>query len=367
MRPSMDSEAIEQEAAGWFAKRASGIWTEADQARFDTWVGQKTAHRIAYIRLDTAWKQAACMQALGAGVPAGTIPSRGSWGDRWHIWRRQPKTQADGSNASEARRQRTSWLAMAASVLLCCGLYVYTSGVLLGDRYATEVGKVTTLPLADGSLVTLNTDSAIRVRFVDGQRRITLNRGEAFFDVAKDPLRPFIVSAGSSRVIAVGTKFSVRRDGADLRVAVTEGKVRVEGAAAEPQAPATAADSKGGASVGRAVDRAASEAVFLEAGSVARTSSSALTVREHVVTEIDGILSWRHGYVSFRDTSLEDAVKEFNRYHRRKMVIADPTIAKINIGGNFRTNNVDAFLGLLQTGFPVTVEQTGDEVVLRGR
>lgn len=255
-------------------------------------------------------------------------------------------------------------MAAAASVLLllCGGLYVYASHPF-GDRYVTAVGKMATVSLTDGSRVTLNTDSSIRVRFTSGERRITLGKGEAFFDVAKDASRPFVVSTGASRVIAVGTKFSVRREGADLRLAVREGKVRVEGAAAAMrwrQAP-----------VGHVSHEAAASGqeseVLVVAGSVLRTAHSELQVQEHAVAEVDRLLSWRQGFVSFKDTSLADAVAEFNRYNPRQMIIADPAVAAIKIGGNFRADNLDAFLWLLQNGFPVTVEQHADSVVLRAR
>ena len=197
-----------------------------------------------------------------------------------------------------------------------------------------------TVPLADGSHVTLNTDSRIRVALEAKERRVDLDRGEAFFDVAKDPARPFIVQAGDKRVVAVGTQFSVRRDHNDIRVAVTEGKVRVEDA---------------------------SSPVVLTAGSVARTANTEVLVHEAAGAEVEELLSWRSGYVVFRDTALADAVAEFNRYNTRKIIIEDPAIAAIRIGGNFRSNNTDAFLWLLQSGFPVTVEETHDQVVLKRR
>lgn len=256
-------------------------------------------------------------------------------------------------------------MAVAASVLLMlcgAGLYVYTSHPF-GARYVTAVGKMTTVALADGSQVTLNTDSSIRVRFTAGERRITLGKGEAFFDVAKDASRPFIVSAGASRVIAVGTKFSVRRDGTDLRLAVSEGKVRVEGTAAAmrwQQVPASHAKPEAAAA------RREPE-VLVVAGSVLRTTHSELLLQEHATAEVDRLLSWRQGFVSFKDTSLAAAVAEFNRYNPRQMIIADPAVAAIKIGGNFRADNLDAFLWLLQNGFPVSVEQHADSIVLRAR
>jgi len=352
---AMKSERVEELASRWFARRQSGAWTQADQATFGVWLEEHPAHRIAYIRLDAAWNEAARLKALGAGVPPGVIPPRGSWGDTRFSSGTSAETPETHSAAaltegdpspspreSRGGRRRGRVLAVAASVALALGggLYIYSTGLFSGTRYSTRVGAMDTVPLADGSHVTLNTDSRIRVALEAKERRVDLDRGEAFFDVAKDPARPFIVQAGDKRVVAVGTQFSVRRDHNDIRVAVTEGKVRVEDA---------------------------SSPVVLTAGSVARTANTEVLVHEAAGAEVEELLSWRTGYVVFRETALADAVAEFNRYNTRKIIIADPTIAAIRIGGNFRSNNTDAFLWLLQSGFPVTVEETHDQVVLKRR
>ena len=80
MRLSTDSEVVEQEAARWVVRRDSGAWTEGDQAQLDAWLGKHIAHRVAYIRIDSAWRKCDRMRVLGAGVEPGSIPPRGSWG-----------------------------------------------------------------------------------------------------------------------------------------------------------------------------------------------------------------------------------------------------------------------------------------------
>jgi hypothetical protein len=116
----------------------------------------------------------------------------------------------------------------AATVLLSVVAVGYIVFSQPGERYSTPVGGMASLPLQDGSHVTLNTASRVRVELTAGERRIDLDQGEAFFEVAKDKNRPFVVRAGDKRVIAVGTKFSVLREDSDVRVVVTEGTVRVE-------------------------------------------------------------------------------------------------------------------------------------------
>jgi len=348
-RADMGSEAIEEAAARWFARRQSGVWTATDQTQFDAWLEAATANRIQYIRIATAWENSARLKALGAGIPAGVIPARGSWGEQ--RFSRNAPSSLERARLRGTKSIRFFALAASALLLFACGWYVYTSGLLNSHRYSTPVGGIDTVALNDGSRVILNTDSRIRVELGARERHIALNRGEAFFEVAHDPKRPFVVQAGDVLVIAVGTKFSVRRDRKDIQVVVTEGKVRV--------------DTSAGRDSGAGTAREIAHEIFLTAGNIARTAKDEMLVRQSAAPEAEKFLSWRKGYVNFDNTALADAVAEFNRYNTRKIFIGDPRIAAIRIGGNFRSNNVEAFLWLLQSGFPISVEQDGDRIVLK--
>jgi len=350
----MDSEAVEREAADWFARRESDAWTAADETLFDEWLAQRTAHRIAFIRLQSAWQRAGRLRALSTGMTGGVIPPRGSLlenplNEVPGSERPQPEQRPSEAPRPARRPVARRWIAPAASILLALvsGVYVLQSGLLDSNRYSTRIGTMESITLADGSRLTLNTDSRIRVAVEPQHRHIDLDKGEAFFEVANDPRRPFVVRAGHKRVIALGTKFSVRRDGDEVLVAVTEGKVRVE----DESVPAP----------GQATE------VLLGAGSIARSAPGQVLVRDGAGSEVDRLLSWRSGYLVFRNSTLADAVAEFNRYNTRKIVIADPRIGGIRIGGNFRSGNTDAFLWLLQTGFPVSVDSSRERVVLKAR
>jgi transmembrane sensor len=189
--------------------------------------------------------------------------------------------------------------------------------------------------MVDGSKVTLNTDSAISVAITEKERRVQLDRGEAFFEVAKDPSRPFIVSAGKKRVIAVGTKFSVRLVANDIRVLVTEGKVRID-----------------------------NDSSAVSAGSIANTDGDAILVQQKPLPEVEESLSWRTGYLIFHETTLAGAVTEFNRYNLRKIVIEDSAVASIRLSGKFRTTDFEAFVRLLEGGFPVHAKRSREQIVL---
>jgi hypothetical protein len=140
-------------------------------------------------------------------------------------------------------------------------------------------------------------------------------------------------------------ELSVRRSAADVQVLVTEGRVQLTSSLANPS----------------------DHPMTLDAGTLARTANAEVLVQPASGADTEQLLSWRTGFVIFRDTPLAEAVAEFNRYRVRPLIIADPTLAAMRIGGKFRTDNVDAFLALLQRGFPVSVEEAPDTVILKRR
>jgi transmembrane sensor len=313
-------EEIEEAAATWIARRDLECWTEADATALQAWLAQSVSHRAAYYRLNAAWEESGRLRAFG-------------------------HTTIDTNlNAGKRRLQPAAWqVALAASIffvtLVVTAWYLWPSG----PSYKTAVGGLASVPLQDGSRITLNTDSELRIRLEPAERRIDLSRGEAFFEVAKDPSRPFVVHAGNKRIIAVGTQFSVRRDGEDIRVSVSEGIVRIEPGSAHAQP------------------------VSLPAGTVARTESDNILVQKKSAPEIEQSLSWRTGVLTFRDTLLADAATEFNRYNTRKIVIADPAIAAIRVGGVFRATNLDPFVHLIEDGFAVKARAEGDRIILTAK
>jgi transmembrane sensor len=224
--------------------------------------------------------------------------------------------------------------AIAAGIVLAiaAGLAIYRFEP--GQRYSTSVGGLSTVPTADGSLIILNTDSQIEVRFTTRERRIELKKGEAFFEVAKDPARPFTVYANRQRVVAVGTKFSVRLDPGTIHVAVTEGTVRLE-------------------------DHAGANDGWV-AGTVADIENSHISVKRRPIPEIEQALSWRAGYIVLDGTPLAEAVAEFNRYNTRQLMIGDSSLAALKVEGNFRANNLDGFVRLLEQGFEVEAGEAGE-------
>lgn len=187
-------------------------------------------------------------------------------------------------------------------------------------RLDTALGEIRRVPLADGSLVAINTKTSLDVAMKSKSRRIVLKQGEAWFQVAKDPKRPFVVVAGPVRVRAVGTAFSVRRDAeAGIDVMVTEGVVEtwVEG------------------------DERSRRRV--SAGSRVVLAGAASPVVSETPSEIERSLAWRNGEIALDGESLEQAAKLFNRYNSRQIVIEDPALARERFVGLFQTNEPESF------------------------
>jgi transmembrane sensor len=194
----------------------------------------------------------------------------------------------------------------------------------------------------------------VHVKFAPATREITLVRGEALFSVAKNPHRPFIVTARHISVSAVGTAFEVRYQGANVEVLVTEGKVDVRSSAAPPAAaaPATAP-----------VRVAAGERLVVAAPGGAGTPP---TVEKMEPVSSRESLAWQAQHFVFVDTPLSEVAAEFNRRNRIQLEIRDPSLAGRLVGGNFRADNVETFVRLLEGNHDIAVERPdGEHIILR--
>jgi transmembrane sensor len=329
-----DSAGIEECAAGWIARQDGAGWSAQYQQEFEAWLTASTAHRIAYLRLASAWKRADVLAqpdaAAAAAPPEGVVvPAR-------------PEVAAPPAAPAPARRPRFAAWRMAAAVLLTAGIALAALNwqpAPAGVAYATAVGASRAIALADGSTLTLNTDTRVRTSVGRERRVVWLDRGEAYFEIAHDPAHPFVVEAGDSRITVLGTKFSVRRDGAKLAVAVVEGRVQVDtGAGSRP--------------------------AILTRNVTAVAAQDQLQLAGKTPAEIAQALSWREGKLVFDQVTLAGAAAEFNRYNTRKLVIADAAAEAVTIGGRFEVNNVDGFARLLHQGFGLDVASAGDRVVV---
>ncbi|MEP9401697.1 FecR family protein [Sphingomonas silueang] len=320
---------IEQTAAAWIVRQEGGDWSDEDAADLQAWLDEQMAHKAAFWRLRHGWAEADRVGALGFHTAAPRMRS-------WRTW-----TTA-----------RPAWAgALAASLVLAIGVGTLAvrppwSGAPKPEvmRVQTPVGGQRTIALNDGSQVKLNTATVVRTAAGDDPREVWLDKGEAYFDIAHRPDRPFVVHAGPRTVTVLGTRFTVRRDGERVTVAVLSGRVRVEDAVAD------AGEAARSAVIGR--------------GDIAYAQPHGTLVALAAPARVDAMTGWRDGLLIFDNQRLADAVADFNRYSRRPIRIDDPKVANIRIGGTFQIGNSAGFLNLLHSAYGLEVRTTDHEVLV---
>lgn len=339
---------IEQVAAEWLARRDGEAWGVDDEDALTRWLEADIAHRVAFLRLQACWQESGRLQALGAGWRGDGSPPRGYWRATPET-RREQVLQALTKPAPHTGTRRSLGIRMAIiGALVACvaagswGWHTYTR--VDTASYAAMPGEMNDATLIDGSHVVLASGSRIDTRFSHRFRRVSLEHGEAIFDVARDKSRPFVVAAQGRRVVAIGTRFSVRHDSDALRVVVTEGMVRLE-------TPAGADDPQ--------------PVTMLPAGSMAVVQDNRVLVHTMPLDDAQRLLDWRNGLLEFRDTSLAQAAAEFNRHNVRQLVVADASAGALTITGTFRWDNTEGFVRLLEAGFPVRAEIGEQRIVVR--
>ena len=310
---------IEAAAARWLLKRDDGEWTPADQAELDRWLRASPSHRVSFIRLGSLWRKANQLKSLAGAVPRGQVPPRYSLQPR-RAFSGQDLTAGDRRGGLGYRKTAVAAFAAGLVLLLAVGLHIGLHGPA---TYSTDIGGFSRIRTADGSTIELNTATEIKVTITPTRREIELVRGEAFFEVAKDAARPFTVYAHQHRITALGTQFSVWSRVDSIQVSVVDGSVGVLLAASRPKSP---------------------DSTILTAGTITEVGVNRITPRAHDTDAMARSLAWRQGYINLVNTSLSEAVAELNRYSTRQIVIADPALESIKVGGNFRMDNVEACL-----------------------
>jgi transmembrane sensor len=316
----MSADDIEQAAAIWLAREDFGL-TPSERDERDVWLAQSSRHKVAYLQLKAAWGRTERLAALKSPEP------------------RAPMSRALSPRSGTVRRLA---LLAAATVVMFFGSSVYLSWRQQSEHsYATLVGHMRTVQLADGTRMELNTNTHVRTDVNARLRVVTLESGEAYFDVIHDASHPFIVYAGNWRITDLGTKFSVFLDGDDVRVLVREGRVRV--------------DPRRGS--------APSRSVVAQAGYAVLARGLETLVLSKPDADIASDLSWRGGVLEFDHQPLAEVAAQFNRYNAKQIQI-EGSARKIPIGGSFKADKVDVFVQLLHRGFGLSVNDQGDRIVI---
>jgi transmembrane sensor len=302
---------IEQQAAEWALRHPLA---REEQAGLDDWLGRDWRHEGALLRAMAGLNAIETALADKPGTPAET----------------------EGAPRSTRRWLLGGGIGMAAAA---SGILAW--GWQVGQRITTGRGEIRRLPLADGSVATINSDSDLRIQLASDSRRIDLDRGQAWFQVAKDRTRPFVVDAGIAQARAVGTAFSVVRGRNGVQIAVTEGTVAVWPSAASGMM------------------------TILEAGQFANfTGAGAAPAVGSAPEEIERALAWRNGEIALENDSLAEAVALFNRYNQRQLVLADPALGDEKLVGLFKLDKPENFAAMLHTSLDIQVSATPDQIRL---
>jgi transmembrane sensor len=244
--------------------------------------------------------------------------------------------------------------AFAAAVVGLGGLGVYLQTMpkpLVDQSFRTAVGQQATVTLPDGSQLTLNTDTVVRTKADEDRRLVYLDRGQAFFKVAKNPRHPFVVQAAGRTVTALGTAFDVRVDHGELKVVLVEGRVRVQSAKPSAVPPANGA-APTPAPPPMTTDMAAGSQLVAVTDSDWRLTS----------TNVERETSWLKGQLVFDDQALGAIVEEMNRYSTRKMVI-DDDLAQRRLSGNFTPGDVHGFSQALRAAGLADLREGSDGAI----
>lgn len=333
-RAQPSADAIEQEAARWLIRREEADWTDGDQAALDAWLDTSLQHQASFWRLEHGWAQADRVVALG------TTPAPSAHRPRW-------RHQLAGRLRAPAILPRAAAGGIVVALALAGSGWWWLSQPIEQPvavaNYSTPVGGLRTLRLGDGSKVDLNTATRLRAVITPKGREAWLEQGEAFFDVVHQPDRQFIVHAGSRTIAVLGTRFSVRRDGNKVTVAVLSGRVRIDNEQPATGSPRTA---------------------FVSGGDVAIAGERATLVASAGAANVADMTAWRDHVIVFENRPLSEAAMEFSRYTERPIRVEDPSLAAVRIGGTFRTGDSESFVELLQKAYGVRVRRTADATIL---
>lgn len=255
------------------------------------------------------------------------------------------------------RALRWPWVAaVAASAAITVAVLFGALPLLrevLWHEYATSVGEQRSVALLDGSVISLNARSRVRVEFSTGVRDVYLDDGQALFSVAHDGTRPFRVHAGTNVVQAIGTKFDVHRVAGRVDVAVLEGRVQV----------ASDGDQLSGAA---AVQRASTRTQLTEGESLSISTGGTISAPTRI--DIQDIGAWRQRRLVFRDRPLAEIVEEFQRYNRTPLIrVEGEELRARTFNGVFDADDPQTLVAYLATDNTIAFERRGNELVIRPR
>jgi transmembrane sensor len=312
-----NAQSIQARAAEWVAERRyADNWTAENQSHLDAWLAASLEHEVAYWRLDAAWARTDRLAALRA---------------------------PDGAESALHKRSFAFLRIFAAMFLVAvlgAGAVFWYPDLRGAKTYSTPVGGRETITLADGSSIELNTDTIISLLDTRSRRLVSLEKGEAFFEVKHNSARPFIVRALGQQITDVGTKFSVSDNAGKVKVALLEGRAKLELIGNTHIVPR-----------------------LLMPGDVAVATADSISVVKQSPVQLVTALSWRRGVLIFDRTPLQTVAAQFNRYNDTKLVVAE-VAGRMKIDGTFPANNLQDFVELVHGVLGLRVEKQGNQILI---
>lgn len=329
------------EAAMWCLTLADNELTAADQREFDAWMSMD-GNSAVFEEALRVWRAA----DQAADLPE-VISVRTDALDRYR--------RANSRRWTRRAPENWRWVGAIAAVfaLVVVGVSLLNPPV---RNYKTGVGERQVAVLADGTRLSLDADTVVRVRLRDKSRDLTLVQGRAKFDVARDPWRPFSVTAGDKVVVATGTSFSVEILRNEARVLLYEGHVAVLDKVESKPSTRTAAPGRAGAG---------GYTALLPGGELATTIGEPMRLPRIQPSDPVRSLTWEGGQLNFDDELLPSAVERVNRYSDRKVRLGDPSLNRLRVNGVFEAGDIESFVEAITVFNNIRVDEGDDGVTIR--
>ena len=356
---SRSRAAIAEEAAEWFVEWREAPPSKAAKARFTEWLAESPVHVEEYL---------AIAQIYGAlpNVDPGAISDVEAFVDdtvvALHGSSAAMERGGDPAPVGDVSRSRRPWVgwSLAAGILVAVvsAGFLYVGAIGDAAEYVTDLGEQRSVLLDDGSMVSLNTQSRLKVEYSEAQRLVRLTKGEALFDVEKDVSRPFFVETASAVIRVTGTQFNVYEQDGETAVTVIEGTVEVASKAVP---------------IARSRDRAsepsfaAGMAAKLEVGDQAVVKSGSVAIEATKIENLEPVTAWTERRLVFSETPLSQIVAEFNRYNRQRLVLDDASVGELELSGVFSAHDPESLVLFLERIADVEVLTSTDSSVIHVR
>lgn len=370
-RHPVDPDTALDQAARWLARFAAGEVSASERADFQEWLASDPEHQRAYGEAQATWSDLDALAGL-ASAEATALPTA----LRRELDRCSAKANRSLAGARRYRYGRARRLAaVAALVVGVIGALLLVqkerpSQPAVPESTAlvlkTRVGERTQNTLADGSTIWLNTDTELEVAFSASRREIHMTGGEAYFEVAEDRARPFVVSVGDRTITAVGTAFNVFSREGETRVTVLEGKVEVRRRAplrleaAVPGAPVEPAPEPS-----RALEPVPPQPVAAAQTAILGDASTIVAALQPEALSRQA--TWRQGLLYFDHVTLTEIVAQLDPYLPARVVIADPSIGEFVGGGVVHVDSADSILDAVTRVWPVEVRRESPDLIVLTR